>query len=85
MSNEFCQKVRIDGLDLNGILFTNVMYKFLDRVVKNGILLMENMSKYSVTFLCMLLMVFGNFMMSSLTCTVLVRVVVPLRYEILGP
>ena len=81
----FVKTIRVDSLDLNGILFTNVMYKFLDRVVKNGILLMENMSKYSATFLCMLLMVSGNFMMSRLTCTVLVRVVLPLRDEILRP
>ena len=59
---------RFGGLDWDGMLFTDVMYNVLVRVVKNGISLIKNTSKYSVTFLCMFLMVTGNFMVYILTC-----------------
>ena len=58
----------IDDLGCNGILSTDVMYKFLVRVLKYGIFFTKNMSKYSVTCLCIFLIVSGTFMMSILTC-----------------
>ena len=39
----FVKLFSIDGLDCNRILSTNMMYKFLVRVVKNSILLANNM------------------------------------------
>ena len=53
LSNVFFKLSSIDRLDCNGILSTNVMYKFSVRVVKNGILFTKKMLKYSNIFLCM--------------------------------
>ena len=54
---DFVKLFRIDGLDYDGILSTDEMYKFLVRVAKNGILFTKNMSNYSIIFMCMFLMV----------------------------
>ena len=76
---------RFGGLDWDGMLSTDVMYIFLVRVVKNGISLIKNTSKYSVTFLCMFLMVTDNFMVSSLTCRGWLWVVFPFTAAVIGP
>ena len=55
----FFKFLSIDYLDRNGILSTNVMHKLLVRLVKNGSLFTNNISKYSVVFMCMFLMVSG--------------------------
>ena len=65
---DFFKKIMIDGLERDGILSTDVMYKFLVRGVKYGIFFTKNMSKYSVTCLCIFLIVSGTFIMSILTC-----------------
>ena len=65
---DFVKLFGIFGLDHDRMLYTDVMYKLFVRVVKNGISFTKNMSKYSITFLCMLLMVAGIFIMSRLTC-----------------
>ena len=82
---DFVKLFRIDGLDYDGILSTDEMYKFLVRVAKNGIFFTKNMSNYSITFLCMLLTVSCIFIMSRLTCRGLVPVVAPFISAIIGP
>ena len=67
------------------MLFTIVMYKFLVRVVKIGILFTKNMPKCSVKLQCMLLIVASIFMMYRLTFRGLVSAVLPFRAEILIP
>ena len=55
----FFKFLSIDYLDRSVILSTNVMHKLLVRLVKNGSLFTNNISKYSVVFMCMFLMVSG--------------------------
>ena len=58
---DFFKPFKIYGLDCGCILSNDVVYKFLARVIKNGILFTNNMSKYSATFLFMFLMLAGVF------------------------
>ena len=80
---DFVKNFKVDGLDHDVILSTNVFYKFLVRVVKSVILSMKNMSQYIITFMCMFLMVYGILVMPSLACRCLVCVVLPLSAEVI--
>ena len=75
----FIKPFRIYGLYRDRILSNNEMHKLLVRVFKECIFFKKNMSEYSAIFLCMLLMVFGIFIISSLTCRCLVCIFLPFR------